>query len=174
MKRYILYIVILLLAAFAGAPLLAQEATDSLVYVPAASVDASLAGKSIFNSVTVHQSQAIAKAMAGKIERNKSRKMTGYRVRIFFDNKQSARNASEAAMNRFRAAYPGHGAYRSFASPYFKVTVGDFRTKSEAMQLMRRIKADFPTAFVVKENINYPIVDRDHAYVVDTVSVVKP
>ena len=177
MKRLALYII--LLAAFAAAPLRAQNttetaATDSLVYVPAASLDESLVGQSVFNSVTVHQSQAIANAIASKIERNKSRKIAGYRVRIFFDNKQNARTASEAAMGRFKAAYPGHGAYRSFASPYFKVTVGDFRTKSEAMQLMRSLKSDFPSAFVVKENINYPIVDRSHAYVVDTVAVARP
>ena len=96
-----------------------------------------------------------------------------YTIDYFFDNKQNARSASEAAMGRFKAAYPGHGAYRSFASPYFKVTVGDFRTKSEAMQLMRSLKSDFPSAFVVKENINYPIVDRSHAYVVDTVAVAR-
>jgi hypothetical protein len=137
-------------------------------------MDASLAGKNVFNYVTVHQSQAIADAMSRKIERNRDKRMTGYRVRIFFDNKQNSRAASEAAMGRFQSAYPGHGVYRSFASPYFKVTVGDFRTKSEALQMMRRIKADFPSAFVVKENINYPIVDRNHAYVVDTLSVSRP
>jgi hypothetical protein len=177
MKRLVLFMIFL--AAFATAPLHAQNteetaSADSLVYIPAASLDESLVGQNVFNSVTVHQSQSIANAMASKIERNRSRKITGYRVRIFFDNKQNARSASEAAMGRFKAAYPGHGAYRSFASPYFKVTVGDFRTKSEAMQMMRRLKADFPSAFVVKENINYPIVDRNHAYVVDTVSVARP
>ena len=177
MKRSIF--IVLFLAAFASAPLLAQEteaesAVDSLVYVRAASMNSSLAGQNIFDFVTVHQSQAISDAMNSKIERNKSKRLTGYRVRIFFDNKQNARTASEAAMGRFQSAYPGHGVYRSFASPYFKVTVGDFRTKSEAMQMMRRIKADFPSAFVVRENINYPIVDRNHAYVVDTVSVARP
>ena len=40
--------------------------------------------------------------------------------------------------------------------------------------MMRRLKADFPSAFVVKENINYPIVDRNHAYVVDTIAVARP
>ena len=177
MKRTVLIYLIALVAAFVSvsAPLRAQETVpsqnDSLVYVPSASVDAALAGKDIFNLVTVHQSQSIANAMNSKVERNKSRKLTGYRVRIFFDNKQNARNASEAAMNRFQAAYPGYGAYRSFASPYFKVTVGDFRTKSEALQLMQALKSDFPSAFVVKENINYPIVDRSHPYVVDTLAV---
>ena len=177
MKRY--FFIILFLAAFAASPLRAQNVgeesvVDSLVYVRAASMDASLSGKNIFNYVNVHQSQAISDAMSRKIERNKDKRMTGYRVRIFFDNKQNARSASEAAMGRFQSAYPGHGVYRSFASPYFKVTVGDFRTKSEAMQMMRRIKADFPSAFVVRENINYPIVDRHHAYVVDTVTVARP
>ena len=178
MKRTVIYLTILLIA-LATAPLRAQDtgttaSTDSLVYVPASSLDESLRGKNVFNYVTVHQSQSIANAMTSKIERNKSRKITGYRVRIFFDNKQNARSASEAAMGRFKSMYPGHGAYRSFASPYFKVTVGDFRTKSEAMQMMQRLKSDFPSAYVVKENINYPIVDKAHSYVVDTVSVATP
>jgi hypothetical protein len=158
---------------------------DSLVYRPAATQDSTLSGKNIFSilpkkskgdkaDVNIHQSQAVQNVMLKTITNNPSRTMNGYRVRIFFDNKQNARSASEAAMGRFKAAYPGHGAYRSFASPYFKVTVGDFRTKSEAMQMMRRLKADFPSAFVVKENINYPIVDRNHAYVVDTIAVARP
>ena len=69
--------------------------------------------------------------------------------------------------------YPGHGAYRSFASPYFKVTVGDFRTKSEAMQLMEKVISEYPAAFVVKEAIQYPAVDKTNAYVRDTVRVFK-
>jgi hypothetical protein len=52
--------------------------------------------------------------------------------------------------------------------------VGDFRTKSEAMALLARIKGDFPSAFVVKENIEYPVVDTDNAVVVDTVKVLRP
>ena len=177
MKRYLLLTIVF--AVFAAAPLMAQNTetespTDSVVFIPAASMDQSLAGKDVFSVVSVNQSKAMADAMRSKIERNRSKRMTGYRIRIFFDNKQNSRSASEAAMGRFQSLYPGHGVYRSFASPYFKVTVGDFRTKSEAMQMMRRIKADFPSAFVVKENINYPIIDREHAYVVDTVAVAKP
>jgi hypothetical protein len=70
--------------------------------------------------------------------------------------------------------YHGIRAYRTYANPYFKVTVGDFRTKSEAMELLSRIKSIFPAAFVVKENISYPVVDKSNAYVVDTVKVLRP
>ena len=178
MKRIIIIAVAACLSLFHAA---AQVDT---VFVREASLDSTLYGKNIFTvvsqrepgqgTVTIDQPSSLVSAMSNHKTRNASKQINGYRVRIFFDNKQNARSASEAAMGRFKAAYPGHGAYRSFASPYFKVTVGDFRTKSEAMQLMRSLKSDFPSAFVVKENINYPIVDRSHAYVVDTVAVARP
>lgn len=133
-------------------------------------LDSTLVGKNIFSilpskekgakaDITVHQSQNILKALNNQIASNSSRKMSGYRVRIFNDNKQTSRGASEAAMNRFKGMYPGIAAYRTYSNPFFKVTVGDFRTKSEAMQLLQQIKGSFPSAFIVKESsINYPPV----------------
>ena len=41
------------------------------------------------------------------------------------------------------------------------------------MELLARIRSEFPSAFVVKESISYPIVDKDNAVVVDTVQVVR-
>lgn len=172
MRKLVIAIAVIAAALF-STTLRAQdaEAVDSLVFVPAATMDENLSGKNIFTIVPVKQSQAIASAMNGKVVKNRARRLTGYRVRIFFDNKQNSRGASEAAAARFRSLYPGHGVYRTFVNPFFKVTVGDFRTKSEAMQLMNAIKGDFPAAFVLKEQINYPIVDRRHSYTVDTVKV---
>lgn len=134
-----------------------------------AALDSTLIGKSIFNllpskekggkaDVSVHQSQAILKLLNSQIASNSSRKMTGYRVRIFNDNKQNSRGASEAALNRIKGMYPGLAAYRTYSNPFFRVTVGDFRTKSEAMQLLQQVKGSFPSAFIVKETINYPAV----------------
>ena len=182
MKRiYLTLVLVFLLLPFGKAGAQGINVTqeydvlDSLVYVPAASLDSTLVGKDIFSMLRsdVHQSQAIRSSLSSRIRSNSSRTITGYRVRIFFDNKQDARGASEAAMNRFRASYPGIMAYRSFANPFFKVTVGDFRTKSEAMQLLQRIKGSYPSAFVVKETINYPVVDKGDSYVVDTVRVIR-
>ena len=118
------------------------DVLDSLVYMPAASLDSTLFGKDIISvlDADVHQSAAIRSALSSRIKSNSSRTITGYRVRIFFDNKQDSRGASEAAMYRFKGMYPGIAAYRSFANPFFKVTVGDFRTKSEAMQLLQKIR----------------------------------
>jgi len=144
---------------------------DSLSYMPGAALDSTLQGKNIFDllpskekgdraEVSVHQSQYILNALNAQIASNATRMIVGYRVRIFNDNKQDARSASEAVFNSFKSMYPGISAYRSYTNPFFKVTVGDFRTKSEAMQLLQDIKGSFPRAFIVKENIGYPAVGR--------------
>ncbi len=158
------------------------ELADSVIYVPVSAVDTTLAGKNIFNimaeesgaDVAINQSQLISRSMDAHVISNGDRTQSGYRVRIFFDNRQSARNESEATLKKFKSLFPDVMAYRIYANPYFKVTVGDFRTKSEAMALLARIKSDFPSAFVVKENIEYPIVDSENAVKVDTVKVLRP
>lgn len=161
------------------------EYVDSLVYIPRTSVDTTLVGKDVFRdmpsrndgdpaNVVVEQSEILERSMRQHIQKNSARTLSGYRVRIFFDNKQSARHESEQTLKRFRAMYPDVAVYRTYTNPYFKVTVGDCRTKSEAMKLLSRIKGNFTSAFVVKENIECPLVDGETAYTVDTIKVLKP
>ncbi len=95
-------------------------------------------------------------------------------MRIFFDNRQTARAESEQTLRNFRSMFNDIAAYRTYSNPYFKVTVGDCRTKSEAMALLARIKPSFPGAFVVKEPICYPAVDKNNAFVTDTVRILIP
>lgn len=150
------------------------EYVDTLVYRPAAPADSSLVGRDIFSFVDVEQSELISNSMKAHIGSNRTRSISGYRVRIFFDNRQTARAESEQTIRKFVKMYHDISAYRTYTNPYFKVTVGDCRTKSEAMALLARIKGAFPSAFVVKENIEYPVVDKDNAYVVDTLRVLRP
>ena len=179
MKR--LVIVILVLLPFAAR---AQQTVppgyalvDSLVFTPLAAVDSTLEGSSIFNAlpdgVTVRQSGVIRNAVETRIRANRSKQFSGYRIRIFFDNSQSARSASEAALYRFKVLNPGVSAYRSFSSPYFRVTVGDYRNKSEALAALGAIKQQFPSAFIVQERFKYPAVENRSAYRVDTLKVLK-
>lgn len=161
------------------------ELVDSLVYRFVSAVDTSLVGKDIFHAmplkvkgdaadIEIYQSQEIANALRNQVSTNRKRAINGFRVRIFFDNKQTARKESEAVFKRFCSLCHDVKAYRTYVNPYFKVTVGDFRTKSEAMELLSRIKPQFPSAFVVKESIEYPVVDKDNVYVIDTVKVLRP
>lgn len=193
MKRhYIIVFFATLILSVSGTALNAQEnipegyeLVDSVVYRPVAAVDTTLVGKDVFllmpsrgmgakAGVKITQTDVVASAMRKQVADNASRTLSGYRVRIFFDNRQTARVESEETLKRFESMYHDVVAYRTYANPYFKVTVGDFRTRSEAVRLLERIKGSFPSAFVVKENIEFPVVDKDNSYVVDTVKVLRP
>ena len=65
--------------------------------------------------------------------------------------------------------------FRSFAETEIKPLAHDM-DESEVydMELLQKIKNEFPTAFVLKENINYPPADRQRTYIVDTVRVTRP
>ena len=153
------------------------ELVDSVVYRPAAAVDSTLVGVNVLDAVSqvnLEQSLMVEQSLNAHILANKERVLTGYRVRIFFDNRQTSRVESEETLKRFRDLHKDVPAYRTYTNPYFKVTVGDFRTKSEAMELLSRIRSEFPSAFVVKESIEYPVIDKDNAVVADTIKVLRP
>ena len=189
---FLKYILVIALSAVSAMTVSAQEKTDtvgvdyvdSLVYRIVPAVDSLLLGADVFQAmpekangkagVVIRQSQMVEESMRTHVIDNRTRPITGYRIRIFFDNSQNARKNSASTLDEFLSSFRGIPAYRSYANPYFKVTVGDFRTKSEAMELLARIRGEFPSAFVVKENIEYPIVDKNNAVVVDTVKVLRP
>lgn len=194
MKRNDILIILTALILSYGVELKAQEQivvpegyelVDSVIYRPVATVDTTLVGKDVFllmpsrdmgdkTGVIINQTDAVRDAMRRQTDENGNRTLSGYRIRIFFDNKQTARVESEETLERFESMFHDVVAYRTYANPYFKVTVGDFRTRSEAMKHLEKIKREFPSAFVVKENIEFPVVDKENAYVIDTVKVLRP
>jgi len=82
--------------------------------------------------------------------------MYGYRIRIYLDLGQKSRKQSEETANNFMTNYPGISVYRSYNSPYYKVSVGDFRTRDNALKLYYQLIKEYPRAFIVPEWINFP------------------
>lgn len=80
-------------------------------------------------------------------------KVRGYRIRIFFDNSQQARNNAQVLMERFETSFPDIPAYLVYENPYFKVTVGNCLTMDEAMIVLGRVKGQFDRAFPVQEDL---------------------
>ena len=154
MKRLL---IIALLALLPGLVLRAQEYR---VDNGSAQVDSTLMGRSILSvmgsGVTVNQSRTMRSALDSYVSNNAAKKLTGYRIRVYFDNGQSARMRSESIARSVSNAFPGIGVYRTFESPNFKVTVGDFRTKDDALKVYHALKATYPTAIILRETINYP------------------
>lgn len=152
------------------------EYVDSLVYRQLPRFNEELEGMSIYQAlgdVSVEESYKVRQAVSRQVEANKGPEgeVDGYRIRIYFDNKQKSREEAQEVMARFKALHPGYNVYLSFNNPNFKVTVGDFRTKVDAQIALKEIIKAFPSAFIVKEKMRFPLVSDKVRYVVDTVKV---
>lgn len=151
MKRILLILVLSALASVAAG------AQDSLNL---ARMDSTYVGKSILSVIgpgaEINQTTQVRQALYNYVSSNASKSVQGYRIRVFYDNSPQARVRSESIAAYLRAQYPETGVYRSFESPNYKVTIGDFRTKDEALKIYNALKGTYPTAYIIKENINFP------------------
>lgn len=74
----------------------------------------------------------------------------GYRIQIYSDNKKQPAREEKA---KFLSLYNNVKAHEIYQQPYFKIRVGDFRTKLEAYKFQREIYGNFPNSFIVKDEI---------------------
>lgn len=110
--------------------------------------------------VKINQDIRINNLMRKQIQCNqKQAKIPGWRIRIFSDLGQQSKESSLAAQSKFLSNYPDIPVYRIYDSPNYKVYVGDFRTKDEAIKLIRQLKSDFRNAFPVPMYINFPVLE---------------
>ena len=83
----------------------------------------------------------------------------GYRVQIFFDSGSNSRSKSLQVKDQFISKYAGMEAYMVFHEPYYKIRVGNFRSRMEAQGFKQSIILEYPSAFVVKDDIILPNVE---------------
>ena len=111
-------------------------------------------------TVTINQSQHISQLLNDRLWRNAQKPgMEGFRIRIFSETGQNARENSQLAIERFANKYPGVNFYQAYDKPYRKVSVGDFRTRESAQKFYQQVRNDFPKAFLVSDWINFPDLD---------------
>lgn len=87
------------------------------------------------------------------INESKKDKINGYRVQIHFGAEKA--KAMEIR-TKFSTEYQKIPTYFDYQQPYFKVRVGNFRTKLEAYKLLQEISGDFSGGFIVSDEIELP------------------
>jgi hypothetical protein len=83
----------------------------------------------------------------------------GYRLQVL-----STRSRDEAfkLKTKLLQLFPSQGAYVLFQSPYFKVRIGNFIRKSDAIDFKNRLSRSYPQpAYVVEDVIEYAPKDDD-------------
>lgn len=121
-------------------------------------------------TVRIYQEPAI-KQMVGRylssndIERNNNLtylKMQGFRAQVFSGNNQ--RKSKEEAIRKekmIKELYPDLPTYVTYTAPFWKLRVGDFRSREEAYALIRDLKETFPSfakeMYIVKDEVKIPL-----------------
>ncbi|MHB9056787.1 MAG: SPOR domain-containing protein [Paludibacteraceae bacterium] len=69
----------------------------------------------------------------------------GYRLQVFSSNAQkNAKNEAFSIERKLRSTFPDYGVYRIYASPFWKVRIGDFKTAGEARKFRTELVKAFP------------------------------
>ena len=118
----------------------------------------------ILNSLAVQDTQSgrvelvqpaqIENLLKLHIANNKLQKgIQGYRIRIFSQSGQTARQKAENTKVLFMKSFPGMNASMEYNDPNFQILVGSFRTYTEAYHEKKKVEKVFPVAFIVSEII---------------------
>lgn len=113
----------------------------------------------IIKNLNINQDPRLDNMLSWHIENNRTRnKIEGFRVEIFFSSDFDAKEKAIRKKKEFLSVYPDNAVHVKYISPNFRVRVGDFRTKNEALKLYREIKSNYPVAFIVADEIDFPLM----------------
>ncbi|GHT25409.1 sporulation protein [Bacteroidia bacterium] len=107
------------------------------------------------STIEVIQPTQLEQLLSMQIANNYVQKgIQGYRIRIFSQSGQAARQKSTNMKAAFSESFSEINAYLTYNEPNYQIFVGDFRTKTEALYYLKLIGKKYPSAFIVKSLIN--------------------
>lgn len=74
----------------------------------------------------------------------------GYQIKIHFG---ADRDKAKSLRSKFQQRFANISTYEEYQQPNWVVLVGDYKSKLEAFESLKKIQSDFPTSFIVKGKI---------------------
>jgi len=111
----------------------------------------------IWDKLNIQSEPRIKELLEQHVRQNKKNNSTnGYRLQIYFGSGSNAHEQATKIRTDFLSMHPDEKVYLIFKSPDFKVVVGNFRTKSEALKMQKSLIYQYPNAFIVADEIAFP------------------
>ena len=82
----------------------------------------------------------------------------GFRVQIFMELGNDALIHADSVRELFTKSYPDVPIYLLFGQPYYRLRVGDYRTRLEAENMYQRLKKQYRNSFVTADRIELPYI----------------
>jgi hypothetical protein len=107
--------------------------------------------------ISVVQDARLEEVLREYIKINQQKKgVPAYWIRIYSGSGHDAREKAYQSKAKFLSKYEGIKDKVVYNDPNFKVYIGGYRVKSEALRLLKTVQIDFPSAFIVYDIIDFP------------------
>jgi len=106
--------------------------------------------------VTIEQPFSIKNLVNQQVDfNNKFIGSRGYRIQVGFFSGNKGREKAYQTKSDIVTQLPDYETYIVFLQPYFKVRIGNFFTRSQALEALQEIKETYPSAFIVDDLIHF-------------------
>ena len=111
--------------------------------------------------VILIQDEKLGRILYSQIQLNKQQKdIPHYWIRIFSNSGHGSREKAYEVKASFLKKFEGINNDVIYDDPNYKVYVGGYYSKSEALQLLYQLKPDFPGAFIIYDKIEFPEAEK--------------
>lgn len=98
----------------------------------------------------------------------------GYRIQIFMESGNDAVEHANVAMEEFKVLHPDIPIYLIFGQPYYRLRVGDYKTRLEVEKAFQTLNKDYKKAFITGDRIQLPYnVFCDSIYVIQNEEMIN-
>lgn len=140
------YLIAIVFACVCSATLWAQAENDIFLRLMAAP-------NANEGRVELLQDNGIADLVKTHVEANKRyASIEGFRIQVYSGSGTQSKKEAQDAKSLAMSSFPEHKVYLTFTAPFWRVRIGNFRNKSESLQVYYQLKKVFPNCYPVKDN----------------------
>jgi len=151
MKKYISVVILFFLLCIWALPaqMIAPNENDTVensIFVPKDIFKTLAEKKSAGAEINFYQDKRIEQLFFDRQILNSEEEISGYRVQVFSSNVQRTAKAEAFRIKALmEEKFQERGVYESYSAPFWKVRIGDFRTREEAQELLAELMRTFPS-----------------------------
>ena len=139
--KYFLFAVFILISVCA----FAQSSTKRMVEA----VQESIEGQ---GAVTIHQEEGIDFLLDTQVEVNmRMAGVDGYRIQLYSGSGPEGKRQAMEIKGKLLDEFPDEAISTTYTAPFWRVRVGNYRHKHEALPLLNKLKEFFPNCYRVKD-----------------------
>lgn len=102
--------------------------------------------------ISIYDEDGIEELVSIQTEVNKRRNgVDGWRIQLFSGSGPTGKSNALKVKSKFLNSFPDNDVDLSFTSPWWRVRVGNYRQKHEALPLLNELRELFPNCYIVKD-----------------------